>query len=138
MVTYWQISFGDAQYRHCLAGDSVDSTLDSGRIKLDINAPAPRRSTSTTPANTTDTGQGADPVLAVNSGNNVLERVGRAHGAGDERAGEVSTIGTLNCSGLNAVCNMGPGVTLDDGQRRGGQRRSRPTACGTTITIEQR
>jgi hypothetical protein len=104
---YWQI--GTATLNIGLpSGDGVNSG-GSGRIKLDIGTGAATINVYNS-GNTTDTGQEPIRLLAVNA-SNVLNVLGGRVGLAANVPGEVSTIGTLNCSGLNAVCNLSSGVT---------------------------
>ena len=127
---YWQI--GTATLNIGLpSGDGVNSG-GSGRIKLDIGTGSATINVYNS-GNTTDTGQEPIRLLAVNSGN-VLNVLGGRVGLATNVPGEVSTIGTLNCSGLNAVCNMGPGVTWTTANAGAGGK-IMTYSGGTTVTI---
>ncbi len=127
---YWQI--GTATLNIGLpSGDGVNSG-GSGRIKLDIGTGSATINIYNS-GSTADTGQEPIRLLGVNSGN-VLNVLGGRVGLATNVPGEVSTIGTLNCSGLNAVCNMGPGVTWTTNNVGAGAKTTTYSG-GTTVSI---
>lgn len=127
---YWQI--GTAALNIGLpSGDGVNAG-GSGRIKLDIGTGSATINIFNS-GNTTDTGQEPIRLLAVNSGN-VLNVIGGRVGVATNVPGEVSTIGTLNCTGLNAVCNLGSGVTWTNANAAGGGTVT-TNSGGTSVTI---
>lgn len=129
---YWRVSATTLNIG--VAGSGLNSTVGSGRIKLDLGTVVGTINVYAT-GSSTDTGYEAVRILGSNA-SNLLNLVGSGTvGVGTNQPGETATVLAANISGQGAVCNFGAGVTWTNANVASNAKFSARSGSSGTVSV---